>query len=145
MSLLILHPCPSLPFLTTHPPLFTFEPVGSVATVSTLPVWPRQQCLAFTLFLSEFHSHSRTVWSREAVRSREVRPSAQKRPHGCFRKARHEYQQSGRLPSPSCSPLFTQATSLTTSVCPATVITALPSTDQILAVLSYDPVRILQI
>lgn len=56
--------------------IFTFEPVGSVATVSTLPVCPRQQCLAFTLFLSEFHSHSRTVWSREAVRSREVRPSA---------------------------------------------------------------------
>ncbi len=44
---------------------------------------------------------------------------------------------------PSCSPLLTQATSLTTSVCPATVITALPSADQILAVLSYDPVRIL--
>lgn len=52
-------------------------------------------------------------------------------------------QQSGRQASPSRSPLLTQATSLTTSVCPATVITALPSTDQILAVLSYDPVRIL--
>lgn len=34
------------------------------------------------------------------------------------------------------SPLLTQATSLTTSVCPATVIKAFPSTDQILAVLS---------
>lgn len=42
------------------------------------------------------------------------------------------------------SPLFTQATSFTTSVCPATVITALPSVDQILAVLSYEPVKILQ-
>lgn len=41
-------------------------------------------------------------------------------------------------------PLLTQATSLTTSVCPATVITAFPSTDQILAVLSYDPVKILK-
>lgn len=42
------------------------------------------------------------------------------------------------------SPLLTQATSLTTSVCPATVITAFPSTDQILAVLSYEPVKILK-
>lgn len=58
--------------------IFTFEPVGSVATVSTLPVCPRQQCLAFTLFLSEFHSHSSTVWSREAVSSREVKPSKTK-------------------------------------------------------------------
>lgn len=59
-------------------PPFTFDPVGSVATVSTLPACPRQQCLAFNLFFSEFHSHSRMVWSRDAVRSREVRPSAQK-------------------------------------------------------------------
>lgn len=56
----------------------TFVPVGSTEMVSTLPACPRQQCLAFTLFLSEFHSHSNTVWSREAVRSREVRPSTQK-------------------------------------------------------------------
>lgn len=42
-------------------------------------------------------------------------------------------------------PLLTQSTSLTTSVCPATVITVFPSIDQILAVLSYDPVKILKI
>ncbi|TNN43036.1 hypothetical protein EYF80_046775 [Liparis tanakae] len=74
-------------------------PVGAAGGQSPAQ---RRQCLAFTLFLSEFHSHSRTVWSREAVSSRE-------------------------------------ATSFTTSTCPATVITALPSRDQILAVLSYDP------
>lgn len=43
--------------------------------VSTLPACPRQQWRAFSLFLSEFHSHSSTVWSREAVSSSEVSPS----------------------------------------------------------------------
>lgn len=90
--LVFLYRSNSIPLLPNpYPSLFTFEPVGSVATASTLPVCPRQQCLAFNLFLSEFHSHSRRVWSREAVRSREVRPSAQKRWHRCFEKGCHYY------------------------------------------------------
>lgn len=63
--------------------------------------------------------------------------------HVSFGQAAVAVQSVAPLSSISGLPLLTQATSLTTSVCPATVIMALPSGDQILAVLSYEPVRIL--
>lgn len=65
-------------FITLRSHAHTFVRVGSTAMLSTLPACPRQQCRAFSLFRSEFHSHSSTVWSSEAVNSSELRPSEQK-------------------------------------------------------------------
>lgn len=132
--------------------IHTLVRVGSTATVSTLPACPRQQCRAFSLFLSEFHSHSSTVWSSEAVSSSEVSPSETARTHKtnfnfkCVTHSNITLHSMCMLINHrrSVAPLFIQATSFTTSVCPATVTIAFPSRDQIRAVLSYDPVRILK-
>lgn len=70
--------------------LLTLVLVQSTAMESTLPACPLQQWRAFTLFFSTFHSHSRTVWSIEALSNRHDKLSEGKKNHACL----HQTQPS---------------------------------------------------
>lgn len=64
--------------------LLTLVLVQSTAMESTLPACPLQQWRAFTLFFSTFHSHSRTVWSIEALSNRHDKLSEGKKNQACL-------------------------------------------------------------